>query len=207
MTKAKKRTIASIAVVLLVLIDFVSKRLAMSCLANEDFVIWDKVLRFKLVHNKGAVFGMFEGASVILAILTVVILAGVVIFYDRIPVTKRLLPLRVVCVFVIAGAIGNFIDRIAYGFVVDFIYIELIDFYIFNIADCYITVSLFFTLLLILFKYKDKDFVWLKRKKASIDVVVGDEEETEEDDKTKVTDKSVLEDKTDETVSKTDEGV
>ncbi|MBP5159549.1 MAG: signal peptidase II [Lachnospiraceae bacterium] len=177
MTNAKKRTIAAIAVVLLVFLDFITKRLALAHLEGGDYVIWDKVLRFSLVHNKGAVFGMFEGASLILAILTLVILAVVIVFYDRIPVTKRLFPLRAICIFVIAGAIGNLIDRIAYGFVVDFIYIELIDFYIFNVADIYITVSLFFALLFILFKYKDKDFKWLKRKASAEDDEVSQSKE------------------------------
>ena len=57
-----------------------------------------------------------------------------------------------------AGAIGNLIDRISLKYVVDFIYFELIDFPIFNIADCYLTVSSFLLIILAIFYYKENDF-------------------------------------------------
>ena len=78
------------------------------------------------------------------------------------PATKHYTPLRIVAVFVAAGAIGNMIDRLKNGFVVDFFYFSLIDFPIFNVADIYVTVSMAVLFLLILTLYKDDDFHFLK---------------------------------------------
>ena len=58
-----------------------------------------------------------------------------------------------------AGAIGNLIDRIAYGYVVDFIYFKFIDFPVFNIADICVTLSAFVLVVFFIFFYKeDKNF-------------------------------------------------
>ena len=56
-----------------------------------------------------------------------------------------------------SGALGNFIDRIAHRYVVDFFYFELIDFPVFNVADIYVTVSAVLLILLILFYYKEDE--------------------------------------------------
>ena len=61
-----------------------------------------------------------------------------------------------------AGAIGNFIDRIINGYVVDFIYFEIINFPIFNIADIYVCISVFLLLYLLIFHYKEEELTWKK---------------------------------------------
>ena len=60
--------------------------------------------------------------------------------------------------FFMAGAIGNFIDRITNQYVVDFFYFKLINFPIFNVADIYVTIAAVFMLFLGLFYYKEEDF-------------------------------------------------
>ena len=64
---------------------------------------------------------------------------------------------HVATVFIIAGAIGNFIDRVSQGFVVDFLYFKLIHFPVFNVADIYVTCSVFVLAFLLLFYYKEED--------------------------------------------------
>lgn len=67
-----------------------------------------------------------------------------------------------------SGAIGNFIDRVVHGYVIDFIYFELIHFPIFNIADCYVTVSCIAIIIICLFKIKEDEFnkiIQLKKQK------------------------------------------
>ena len=81
----------------------------------------------------------------------------VVIFYMRVPMTKKYLPLRICTVFILSGGLGNFIDRVRLNYVVDFFYFELIDFPIFNVADIYVTVTMFVLLFLIFFYYKEED--------------------------------------------------
>ena len=61
-----------------------------------------------------------------------------------------------------SGAAGNFIDRLVQGYVVDFLYFKLIDFPIFNVADCYVTVATAVLLFLVLKVYSDEDFEVLK---------------------------------------------
>ena len=61
---------------------------------------------------------------------------------------------RFSCYLCLAGAIGNMIDRIALGYVVDFLYFKLIDFPIFNIADCYVVIATFLLAFFILFRFK-----------------------------------------------------
>ena len=65
---------------------------------------------------------------------------------------------RIALIFLFGGAAGNLIDRVMYQFVVDFIYVKIIDFPIFNVADCYITVSVILMLLLMFFYYTDEEF-------------------------------------------------
>ena len=65
-----------------------------------------------------------------------------------------------------AGAVGNTIDRVYFGYVTDFIYFKLIDFPTFNVADIWITCATFILLFLILFKYKEDDFDFLKSNKV-----------------------------------------
>ena len=68
----------------------------------------------------------------------------------------------------VSGALGNFIDRIFRGYVVDFIYVSLIDFPVFNLADVYVVCGGILLLLLVCFYYKDDDdFAFLKPGKRS----------------------------------------
>ena len=65
-----------------------------------------------------------------------------------------------------AGAIGNFIDRLTRGYVVDFFYFSLIDFPVFNIADMYVVCSGILLVILVCFRYKnDEDYDFLRIKK------------------------------------------
>ena len=65
--------------------------------------------------------------------------------------------MHLILIFLIAGAIGNFIDRILYHYVIDFIYFSLINFPVFNVADIYVTCSVFVLFILILFVYSEDE--------------------------------------------------
>ena len=154
-----------ILLISLVLFDQAIKLLVKTNLIDSEIVIIDGVLKIIYHQNDGAVWGILGGKTLFITIMTILISVFVIWFYFKIPITKRFGVLRLLSVFVIAGAFGNLIDRIAYGFVVDFIYFELINFPVFNIADCYITLSAIAMLLLSFFYYKDDDFKFLTRKK------------------------------------------
>ena len=73
--------------------------------------------------------------------------------------------MRLVAVFLAAGAVGNLIDRMRYSYVVDFLYFKLIDFPVFNVADCYVTVGAVLLAVLILFVYKEEELGFLSLKR------------------------------------------
>ncbi|MDF2541971.1 MAG: hypothetical protein K0S47_1689 [Herbinix sp.] len=148
----------------LVLISFdqISKYWARTTLQEDGpLSIIPNVLKLQYHENDGAVWGIMSGKVPFLIVLTLVILSLLVYVFLKIPAEKKFNVLRIVFVFIMAGAIGNLIDRALIGYVTDFIYFELIDFPIFNIADCYLTVTCVLLFLLAVFYYKDEDFAFL----------------------------------------------
>lgn len=105
------------------------------------------IFHFTLVHNTGAAFGMFGNATSILAVFSILISLFLIVmpFVQIKRVSHKKSPYRLsflhvlAASLVISGGIGNAIDRIANGFVVDFICFDFIDFPVFNIADIGVT--------------------------------------------------------------------
>lgn len=150
-----------------VLADQFTKYLAQTFLKDSGpFVIIDGVFQLRYLENRGAAFGMMQNRQYVFiagAVLIIILFAAV---YRKIPQEKKYIPLRICGIFVCAGAAGNMIDRIRLNYVIDFFYFNLIDFPIFNVADCYVVCSCVLFVLLILFYYnEDDDFSFLSRKK------------------------------------------
>lgn len=174
MLDRKKRSVfALLSALVLVALDQLTKFWAVQSLSprqgGSDRVLWEGVFRLRYLENRGAAFGLMQGQKILFVVMTVVIVLFICWAYFRIPSEKRFLALRVLCVFVIAGALGNFIDRVRLDYVVDFFYFELIDFPIFNVADIYVTCSVILFVLLFLFYYKEADLarIWPERKKEN----------------------------------------
>lgn len=156
--------------IILLALDRFTKYLAVTGLKDTPGIdIIPGALRLEYLENTGAAFGVMQGMQSILLVVTVIVLLGILYIYIRIPADRKYLFLRVIAVFIIAGAIGNMIDRFLYNYVVDFIYFSLIDFPVFNVADCYITLSVLLLFILILFYYKDEDlnFIFKRKEKDS----------------------------------------
>ncbi len=164
--KAKQLILLLVSVLVLVVLDQWTKHLAVMYLKDkEPFVLWQGVFELRYLENRGAAFGMLKDQRIVFLVMTVIIMAGTLWIYFKIPQTKRFLPFRLISTGILAGAVGNMIDRLLNGFVVDFFYFSLIDFPIFNVADIYVTVSSFMLLLLYFFFYKEEEFDFLFRKK------------------------------------------
>ena len=162
--------ISVIALILLLAFDQFTKYLAVTCLKGKaPVVLIPGALEFQYLENRGAAFGSLQNMQGVFWILTLVFLAAALYFFVRMPKTKRYYPLAGCCAVLVAGALGNFIDRVANQYVVDFIYFSLIDFPVFNVADIYITVSFIFILALVFFYYKEGDFSFLAAKKKRQD--------------------------------------
>lgn len=155
-----------ISIILLVLLDQFTKYLAVEFLKNnESFVLIPGILELEYLENTGAAFGILLGQQWFFYIITIVMIFVMVFIYFKMPMNKKYLPGHIVLIFIIAGAIGNFIDRVVQQYVVDFIYFSLINFPKFNFADIYITFGCFVMFFLVLFIYKDEDLQFLSKKK------------------------------------------
>lgn len=155
------------AVFVLVLLDQWTKLLAVKYLMNTDGItLIPGVFKLYYLENRGSAFGLLQNQKTFFVIFTIAVLVILALIYRCIPDTVRMLPLQWIIVFIYAGAIGNFIDRIRQSYVVDFFYFELIDFPIFNVADIYVTVSAVLLLILVFFYYKDEDFDFLFRNRS-----------------------------------------
>lgn len=154
--------ISILSCAVLILFDQYTKGLAVSRLkGKEPFIVVENVFQLRYLENKGAAFGILQNQKVFFIIMGIIILSAIIYIYYKMPMKKKYIPLRLVCIFMSAGAIGNMIDRILYNYVVDFFYFELIDFPIFNVADCYVTLSSAFLIILFLFYYNEKELEFI----------------------------------------------
>lgn len=162
----KKKLTGLFWLLLLIAFDQITKILAKANLeGTEGFDVIKGVFQFHYHENRGMAFGMLQDKIWLFVVFTVIVLIGIVFVYMKLPETKHYQPIHWILIFLAAGAIGNCIDRVFRNYVVDFLYFELIDFPIFNVADCYVTVSCFVLILLFLFYYKDEDLNFLSNKK------------------------------------------
>lgn len=152
----KKIVIAVVAILVLVGIDQWTKSLAVAKLQTSVELI-KGVFEFTYVENRGAAFGILQNHQMMFAAFTVIVVILIFAFYLKIPQGKKYLPLNISLVVLMAGAIGNFIDRTYLGYVVDFLYFKLINFPVFNVADIYVTCSAFLLVILVMFVYKEED--------------------------------------------------
>ena len=156
----------SISVILLILLDQLTKIWAVVRLKDQPAISLIRgAFELQYLENRGSAFGMMQGARVFFIISTIVLFLLVCVIYVRIPKEKMYLPLRVIAVLFLAGAAGNFIDRVRQGFVVDFFYFSLINFPIFNVADIYVTTATIALIVFILFYYKEADLERIFSKK------------------------------------------
>jgi signal peptidase II len=151
------------SVIVLVFLDQMTKIAAVHSLKGKSaFSIIPDVFEFSYLENTGSAWGMMEGARIFFLILTVAVFIFIVYVIYKMPETKKYIPFKIMLYLLGAGAIGNFIDRLFLGYVRDFIYFKLINFPIFNVADCYVTIAMILFAVLILFVYKENDFSFIK---------------------------------------------
>ena len=127
-------------IIFLTVIDQLTKYVAVTNVkVNGPVEFLFGLFQFRYVENTGAAFSSFSNNTTVLSVITAVILAGCLILL----LSKKLKSkfMNVCLVLVISGGLGNLIDRIFNGYVVDFIEPLFIDFAVFNFADCCITVG------------------------------------------------------------------
>ncbi|MCM1047633.1 MAG: signal peptidase II [Clostridiales bacterium] len=177
MSKARKKVnvrkvriliIDILLIVALIFIDQFSKYLAVIRLKDKPaFPIINGILELNYLENHGAAFGMLQNQRVFFIFVEVIVLGAIAYILYKTPNNKKYTRMHILLSLIAAGAIGNMIDRIRFNYVVDFIYIVLINFPIFNLADMYVTFSTAILVLSLLFYYKESDleFISLRQKK------------------------------------------
>lgn len=126
-------TLRSVAIVtLLVFLDQAAKFSAsINLQLNESLPVIKNVLHVTMVHNTGVAFGFFKGMLLVFIFLSVVVVFFAALCANRL--RSRYTYVRLGLLFIIAGTIGNLIDRIRFGYVIDFIDLRIWP--VFNIAD------------------------------------------------------------------------
>ena len=176
----KEIGISGFIVLILIIIDQITKFLATINLKNNDsIVLIQDVFELKYLENQSAAFGsdivsllqrivklqyFYDNPEkfiifkmIVFAILTITVVILLTLFYIKIPADKHYFWMNICIILFVAGAIGNLIDRIIHHYVVDFFYFSLINFPIFNVADIYVTVAAFLFIFLLLFIFKEDD--------------------------------------------------
>ena len=113
------------------------------------------IVRLTRLHNTGAAWSSFSGKTGLLAVVTVVLMAAVVWL-----VVKKIIryPLGLTAaMLVLGGGVGNMIDRICRGYVVDMFDLEFISYPIFNLADCFVVVGVILGAVYYLWFYEKYD--------------------------------------------------
>lgn len=110
-----------------------------------------RLIRFAHIHNSGAAFGIFQGATPYLAVASVVAIVAMLAFLVTLPAHARWYPLALSAI--LGGAAGNFVDRVRLGYVTDFI--DPINYPAFNIADSAIVLGVILIAVLTIFGYED----------------------------------------------------
>lgn len=142
-------------------IDRISKYYAYNMLKDHPAVSLFAGIELKFLPNEGAAFGLLVGETSFFVLVGVIMLSAIVYFLIRLPRNKRFIPFSGLLTLIASGTLGNMIDRILYGYVVDFVYLSRIHFPIFNLADVCITISTVVLLIMLIFVYKEDDLNFL----------------------------------------------
>lgn len=145
---------------LLVGIDQAIKYLTLTALKPVGSVdIINNFFSLTYVENRGAAFGIMQGGKWIFVILTIIVCIACVIYYSKLANENRLMTVRTAIVLICSGAVGNMIDRLFRGYVVDMIDFNLFgyNFPIFNFADICVCVGAFLLIIGIMFFDKSKE--------------------------------------------------
>ena len=171
----------------LIAVDQVTKYFAVCYLKDQPSIpLWTNVFELKYLPNDGIAWGLLDGQQWLFVPVTCVVMALMLVMLLRSDLRNRVW-FSLSCTLILAGGIGNLIDRIANGYVVDFLYFKLINFPIFNFADCCVVVGAFILFAFLLFGCKESEFPSMRG------LVIGSKrggKENADDDRNKTVDRS-----------------
>ena len=124
---------------LIVAADQITKYITVANIAlGQEVPFIPGLLQFTYVQNTGAAFSSFEGQQWLFALIFVIFTALIIWEYRK--KSMAFMPFERWCIAAIyGGGLGNMIDRVRLGYVIDMIEVDFMEFAIFNVADCFIT--------------------------------------------------------------------
>ena len=136
----KKRGIVAGIIAALIVLDQLVKAYVVHNIALGEIKSWiPNLVSLTYLQNRGAAFSMLQDQQWFFAVITLVVMAGAIWYLHK--HIEDSLWIVFGLVLIIAGGLGNFIDRIGQGFVVDMFHLDFVNFAIFNVADSYLTVG------------------------------------------------------------------
>ena len=129
-----------IIVIFIVVLDQITKYWASNRLQPKGtMVVIKDIFSFTYVENRGAAFGILQNQRWLFISLTIIVCIGM-IYYLYVNQDFNLI-IKFSLYFILGGAIGNLIDRIYNGYVVDMFHFTFINFPVFNVADCFVVIG------------------------------------------------------------------
>ena len=113
-----------------------------------DMAFLPGILHLTNVNNTGAAFSFLRDSTWLLIVITFVFIVALIVYLIK---GKQTVASRICIAAVIGGAVGNFIDRVRLGYVVDMFEVEFMHYAIFNVADCFIVVGVIVFCILFIF--------------------------------------------------------
>ncbi len=140
----------------LVGLDQLTKWLAVMYLrGGSDITVIPKILNLSYAENTGAAFSILSGERWFLIVITAIVMIALMAFllFGQFRHYKLF---NISATLILAGGLGNLIDRVVQGYVVDFFKTTFMDFPVFNVADCFVVVGSVLLLIFFCFVYEDK---------------------------------------------------
>lgn len=136
----KKRGIVAGVIAILIVLDQLVKAYVVQNIALGEIKSWiPNFVSLTYLQNRGAAFSILQDQQLLFAVITLVVVVGAIWYLHKHMEDSFWMVLGLT--LIIAGGLGNFIDRISQGFVVDMFHLDFINFAIFNVADSYLTVG------------------------------------------------------------------
>ncbi len=145
-----------------VVLDRLSKMWAVGSLSHmpgQHMDVLPGVFEFRYVQNEGMAFSLLEGKTWLFIVITVLIVACLLGYLVKYRAVESVWT-RIAIASIIGGALGNLIDRLLYGYVIDFINPTFMRFAVFNVADIFVTcgaILFIFALLILPQFYRKKE--------------------------------------------------
>lgn len=146
-----------------VVLDQVSKLLVVRFIAEGEIVpCVNGLFHLTYINNEGAAFGILQNHRWVFMVISVIAIAAIIFYIAK--EKPKSMWVKTCLAFIVGGGVGNMIDRVFRGSVVDFIDFEFVKFYVFNVADAFVTVGCAVLICYVLFVELPKD---AKQKKTA----------------------------------------